>query len=98
MFNGATAALSIYFYYRDVTFIVPAYIPFSLGFIMLGSTIKSALLNRYKHSIGFFNILLIGYLLQIFPLIIASDINLGLRGDAKSYTYYFMLGFYPFDG
>lgn len=96
--SGITAAITIYFYYRNVAYEDPIRIPLTMGCIMLASAIKSALLVHYRSTLGHFNTLILGYIMQLLPFIISNDLNLGIRGRAESFAFLISLGFFPLDG
>jgi hypothetical protein len=53
---------------------------------------------RYRRNFGHFNTLILAYLWQLFPFVIANDINMAHIGSTNTYAFYFSLGFFPFDG
>jgi len=97
-FSGIIAANTIYFYYRNVAYEDPIRIPLTIACIMIASAVKSAIMVHYRSTVGHFNMLVLGYVMQLVPLVISNDPNLGIRGRPESYVYFFTLGFFPFDG
>lgn len=97
-YSGAIAALSIYFFYRDVTFREARDIPLCISWVLLVTAIKAYLMLRFRKYFGHFNCLLFSYMLNMVALVASCDPNLAHKGSTYAFSIYFTIGCFPLDG